>query len=53
MAREDEQSVAVGDSAADQHNRDTIARLEAEVAALRDQLLRALADQENVRRPRA
>lgn len=51
MAREDEQNAAVADSAtADRDDRDAIARLEAEVATLRDQLLRALADQENVRR---
>jgi molecular chaperone GrpE len=50
VAREAEQNAAEGDGAVDQQDRDAVARLEAEVAALRDQLLRALADQENVRR---
>lgn len=50
MAREGEQNGGVADAAVERDDGDAIARLEAEVAALKDQLLRALADQDNLRR---
>jgi molecular chaperone GrpE len=50
MAREGEQDGTVADAAIERNDGNTIAHLEAEVAALKDQLLRALADQENLRR---
>jgi molecular chaperone GrpE len=48
VATEDGNAAAAADSATT--DRDAVARLEAEVATLRDQLLRTLADQENMRR---
>jgi molecular chaperone GrpE len=50
MAREGGQNGGVADAAVERDGGDNVARLEAEVAALKDQLLRALADQENLRR---
>jgi molecular chaperone GrpE len=50
MAREGEQNAGVADAAVERDDVDAVARLEGEVAALKDQLLRALADRENLRR---
>jgi molecular chaperone GrpE len=50
VAREGEQNAGVADAAVERDDVDAIAHLEAEVAALKDQLLRALADRENLRR---
>jgi molecular chaperone GrpE len=50
VAREGEPNAGVADAAVERDDADAIARLEAEVAALKDQLLRALADRENLRR---
>ncbi|HEX7967830.1 MAG TPA: nucleotide exchange factor GrpE [Stellaceae bacterium] len=45
-----QQDTAVAEAPAEAADGDNVTRLEAEVAALKDQLLRALADQENARR---
>lgn len=50
MMGDNEQRTPVADAAAEPADGDAVARLEAEVAELKDRLLRALADQENQRR---